>query len=332
MFARTLVGGQISMTVGLLGVAMSIILGSILGTVSGYYMGVADDIIQRIIEVISSFPTIPLWAALAAALPPISEEFYRRLHRYFLITVVLSLVGWTGLARQLRAKVMAYRSADFCQAAVAAGGSDCAHHLRPHDAQRRQPHHRLGCPGRSRYDPGRNRAELPRPGHSAPHGQLGRAAARFAAGVSDRAAPLDPDPGRARSSSPCCSSASWVTASAMQSIPIRSNPERQRETNEPTNGIETQQSKTDTILRINNLHTYFYTDIGVSKALNGVSLDIPARKVMGVVGESGCGKSVTALSCMRLLPKSAKIIKGDITLFRQLARPTGTGWSSMRSS
>jgi peptide/nickel transport system permease protein len=123
MFARTLIGGQISMTVGLLGVIISIILGSVLGTISGYYMGFADDAIQRSIEVISSFPTIPLWAALAAALPPVSESF-TALDRYFLITVVLSLVGWTGLARQLRAKVMAYRSADFCQAAVAAGASD----------------------------------------------------------------------------------------------------------------------------------------------------------------------------------------------------------------
>ncbi len=78
-----------------------------------------------------------------------------------------------------------------------------------------------------------------------------------------------------------------------------------------------------TILRINNLHTYFYTDIGVSRALNGVSFDIPARKVMGVVGESGCGKSVTALSCLRLLPKSAKILKGDITLYRSIEKPGG---------
>jgi peptide/nickel transport system permease protein len=123
MFARTLVGGQISMTVGLLGVIMSIVIGSILGTASGYFMGLADDVIQRIIEVIMSFPTIPLWAALAAALPPISESF-TALDRYFLITVVLSFVGWTGLARQLRAKVMAYRGADFCQAAIAAGASD----------------------------------------------------------------------------------------------------------------------------------------------------------------------------------------------------------------
>jgi peptide/nickel transport system permease protein len=123
IFTRSLVGGQISMTVGLLGVAMSLILGSILGTASGYWMGLADDIIQRAIEVIMSFPTIPLWAALAAALPPISADF-TALHRYFLITVVLSFVGWTGLARQLRAKVMAYRSADFCQAAIAAGATD----------------------------------------------------------------------------------------------------------------------------------------------------------------------------------------------------------------
>ena len=123
MFARTLVGGQISMTIGLFGVAISIIIGSILGTASGYYMGLADDVIQRAIEVIMSFPTIPLWAALAAALPPISDSF-TALDRYFLITVVLSFVGWTGLARQLRAKVMAYRSADFCQAAIAAGATD----------------------------------------------------------------------------------------------------------------------------------------------------------------------------------------------------------------
>jgi peptide/nickel transport system ATP-binding protein len=74
--------------------------------------------------------------------------------------------------------------------------------------------------------------------------------------------------------------------------------------------------KQDIVLSIKDLQTFFYTDIGVSKALNGVSLEIPARKVMGVVGESGCGKSVTALSCMRLLPKSAKVLKGEITLYR----------------
>ncbi len=123
MFARLLVGGQISMTIGLVGVILSIIFGTIMGTISGFYMGISDDIIQRVIEVIQSFPTVPLWAALAAALPPISSSF-TPIHRYFLITVVLSLVNWTGLARQLRAKVMAYRGADFVQASLAAGASD----------------------------------------------------------------------------------------------------------------------------------------------------------------------------------------------------------------
>lgn len=123
MLGRILTGGQVSMTVGLVGVALSIFFGSIMGTASGYFAGVIDDVMQRVIEIIMSFPTVPLWAALAAALPHISGTF-TALHRYFLITVILSLVTWTGLARQLRAKVMAYRQADFVQAALAAGASD----------------------------------------------------------------------------------------------------------------------------------------------------------------------------------------------------------------
>jgi len=123
MIARILTGGQISMTIGLVGVAFGLVLGSVLGTASGYFGGMVDDVMQRIIEIIMSFPTVPLWAALAAALPNISESF-TAVHRYFLITVILSLVGWTGLARQLRAKVMSYRQVDFTQAALAAGASD----------------------------------------------------------------------------------------------------------------------------------------------------------------------------------------------------------------
>ncbi len=123
MLARVLMGGQISLTVGLVGVALSLAFGAIMGTTSGYYGGIIDDIMQRVIEVVMAFPTVPLWAALAAALPNISDSF-TALDRYFLITVILSLVNWTGLARQLRAKVMSYNQADFTQAALAAGASD----------------------------------------------------------------------------------------------------------------------------------------------------------------------------------------------------------------
>jgi len=83
----------------------------------------------------------------------------------------------------------------------------------------------------------------------------------------------------------------------------------------------TSPADTNPVLRIRNLHTYFHTDIGVSRALNGVSFNIPRSKVMGVVGESGCGKSVTALSIMRLVPRPGKIVKGEIILYR---RPKST--------
>jgi len=96
--------------------------------------------------------------------------------------------------------------------------------------------------------------------------------------------------------------------------------------NEITNDVTgSMEASPDIILKIRDLHTYFYTDIGVSKALNGVSFDIPLGKVMGVVGESGCGKSVTALSIMRLVPRPGKIVKGEIKLYRKVKGGDGSG-------
>ncbi|MCB0064348.1 MAG: ABC transporter permease, partial [Caldilineaceae bacterium] len=117
MVSRIIYGGQISMTIGLVGVALTIIFGSVLGTVSGYFGGIVDTIMQRVIELLMSFPTIALWAAFAAALPPDMTATMR----FFYISVILSLIGWTGLARQVRAKVLAYREMDFASAAKAAG-------------------------------------------------------------------------------------------------------------------------------------------------------------------------------------------------------------------
>lgn len=119
VFSRVLQGSRVSLTVGLVGVLIAILLGSVLGTASGYFGGAIDNIMQRLIELISSVPTLPLWAALAAALPRDMSV----VKRYFLITVVLSLVAWTGLARQVRGKVLGYRSADYTSATLAAGGS-----------------------------------------------------------------------------------------------------------------------------------------------------------------------------------------------------------------
>jgi len=120
MFSRILYGSQISLTIGLLGVFLSLSFGSVLGVASGYYGGRVDNLIQRLIELVRSFPSIPLWMALSAAVPP----HWPPVRTYFVVTLILSLIGWTWLARQLRGKVLALRNEDFVLAAKLAGASD----------------------------------------------------------------------------------------------------------------------------------------------------------------------------------------------------------------
>ncbi len=120
LFSRILFGGRISLTIGLIGVALTIIIGSFMGTLSGYFGGKIDDFIQRIIELLMSFPSIPLWAALAAVLP----AEWSPIETFFAISIILSLKNWTGLARQVRAKVLSYREEEYTYAARVAGASD----------------------------------------------------------------------------------------------------------------------------------------------------------------------------------------------------------------
>ncbi|MCR5637097.1 MAG: ABC transporter ATP-binding protein [Clostridiales bacterium] len=76
---------------------------------------------------------------------------------------------------------------------------------------------------------------------------------------------------------------------------------------------ETKMKNPDNILEIDNLHTFFFTDIGTVKSVNGVSFDVPKGKTVGVVGESGCGKSVTSLSIMQLVQRpQGQIVEGSI--------------------
>jgi len=120
MFSRLVIGSQVSLSIGLVGVILSLILGTILGIISGYYAGWTDDIIQRLIELIRSFPSVPLWMALSAAIP----MTWTIGQTYFAISLILSLLGWTWLARQLRGQVLALRNQDFVLAARLAGASD----------------------------------------------------------------------------------------------------------------------------------------------------------------------------------------------------------------
>jgi peptide/nickel transport system permease protein len=120
MLSRMIYGTRISMSIGLVGVALSLFLGILLGGISGYYGGSIDNLIQRLIEFLRSIPTIPLWLGLGAALPP----DWPPLRIYFGITVILSLIGWTGLARVVRGRFLSLREEDFVLAARLDGSSE----------------------------------------------------------------------------------------------------------------------------------------------------------------------------------------------------------------
>jgi peptide/nickel transport system permease protein len=119
LLSRLIYGTRISLTVGLIGIAISFLLGIGLGGIAGYYGGIADMIIQRVIEIVRSFPELPLWMALSAALP----VDWSPILVYFGITLILGLLDWTGLARAVRSKFLALREEDFCTAALVMGAS-----------------------------------------------------------------------------------------------------------------------------------------------------------------------------------------------------------------
>lgn len=113
LLSRLLHGTRISMSIGLIGVAISLVLGVVLGGVSGYFGGTIDNAMQRVIELLRSLPTIPLWMALAAALP----LTWSPIRVYFGITLILSVIGWTGLARVVRGRFLSLREEEFVTAA-----------------------------------------------------------------------------------------------------------------------------------------------------------------------------------------------------------------------
>jgi peptide/nickel transport system permease protein len=117
LWSRLMYGTRTSLTIGLAGVSLSLFLGVLLGGISGLYGGFIDTVIQRVIEILRSIPTIPLWMGLAAALP----NDWNIMQVYFAITLIISLIGWTELARVVRGRFLALREEDFVMAAELAG-------------------------------------------------------------------------------------------------------------------------------------------------------------------------------------------------------------------
>ena len=130
LFSRIIYGARVSLSIGLVGVFLSLLIGIIMGGISGYFGGTVDLVVQRMIEIIRAFPPIPLWMTLAAALP----ADWSPLLVYFGITIILSFIGWTNLARVVRGRFLSLRSEDFVMAAKLSGASEAriiGRHLLP---------------------------------------------------------------------------------------------------------------------------------------------------------------------------------------------------------
>lgn len=119
LLSRIIQGARVSLTIGLIGVAFSFMLGLVLGGIAGYFGGIVDMVIQRAIEVLQSLPSIPLWLALSAVLP----VTWNPLAIYFAITLILGLIDWTGLARAVRSKLLSLREEDYVLAAQTMGAA-----------------------------------------------------------------------------------------------------------------------------------------------------------------------------------------------------------------
>jgi peptide/nickel transport system permease protein len=120
LFSRILYGARTSLTIGLIGVALTFFIGILLGGLAGYYGGWTDILVQRLIEILMAVPQLPLWMALSAALP----AHWPPLRIYFGVTIILSLMGWTGLARVVRGRFLSMRDEDFVVAARLSGTSE----------------------------------------------------------------------------------------------------------------------------------------------------------------------------------------------------------------
>ena len=120
MWSRIWVASRLSLSIGLVGVTLTLFFGITLGGISGFYGGFIDTIIQRIIEIIRAIPTIPLWMALSAAMP----FSWSIVQIYFSITLIISLFAWTDLARVVRGRFLSLREEDFVTAAVLSGANE----------------------------------------------------------------------------------------------------------------------------------------------------------------------------------------------------------------
>ncbi len=161
IWSRLMYATRISMTIGLVSVALSLFLGLLLGGISGFYGGWIDTVIQRVIEILRSIPTIPLWMGLAAAVP----KDWSVTKMYFAITIIISLIGWTELARVVRGRFLSL-GRGFRHGGGVGRCQPHAGDLPPHGAVVYESHHRSHHPGPARHYYRGDVSQLSRSGHA----------------------------------------------------------------------------------------------------------------------------------------------------------------------
>ena len=288
LLTRIIYGARVSLTLGVVSVGIAFLIGSFLGAIAGFYKGWPDNLIMRIMDIILAFPHILLAIVIVAYLGPGLRN----------AMIAIGIINIPRFARIVRASVMEEYEKDYVTAARAVGSGKPADHLQRDLPELPGPDHRPGEPRLRRGDPRCGGFKLPRSRGAAASVRVGGddcpGEAAHPAGLVGNDLSGDRHPLRGPGFQPSGRRPARRPGSEAEGLTWRQNGH---------------------LLEIRNLRTYFDVRGGVLKAVDDVSITIDAGETLGLVGESACGKSVTASSVMRLIPIPPGRIAGGEILF-----------------
>ena len=311
VFSRVVHGTRVSLRIGFLTVGFAIVIGSLIGSLAGYAGGKLDNLLMRLMDILLAFPALLLSIAIVTVLGT----------GLLNAQLAIGIVAIPVYARIMRASVISIRERDFVTASRALGESITGPADPPDHSERADAAHRPGHPGHRRRGPVRCRPVIPGPGRPATRGRVGiddrpgaqpdvqrpapGAVPRHRAGIECPRL----QPARRRAARRARPEAQPMTAAT----PGSALDETVVEELVPPAGRRPRRERGERpLLEVKGLHTSFFTRDGVVRAVDGIDFHVDRGEIMGLVGESGCGKSVTSLSIMRLIAKPGRIEAGEI--------------------